>query len=245
MTPEEFEAGWRRWHGQGVMAGWGLSFTRPEAWTRFHALPDSKEYLDTPAEMAIYLERAEALIAWLFPDAMAAGFSVSTSEEVRGYPDWIRFVPLWITFLPFWTDRWRPFRLDLIEGKRRQHKWEADGLKPGFVWSEERAFNLPLDDEYLMRAYIGPGPAKSCRQKIFEDLAHEREFFIVWHAPDTGATFIPYHGGFDVFLETADERDAVREEFSDWLPVPGKGYPSHLDVMDESEAEQASSPGSL
>jgi hypothetical protein len=58
-----------------------------------------------------------------------------------------------------------PFRLDLIEGKRRQHKWEADGLKPGFVWSEERAYNLPLDDEYLRRAYIGPGPAKSGRQK--------------------------------------------------------------------------------
>jgi hypothetical protein len=238
MTPEEFEAGWRRWYGQGMLQGKGLSLTREETWTCFHALPDSKAYVDTPAEMAIYQQRAEALLAWLFPDRGAVGFAVSIPEEALGCPDWIRFVPIRI-------GRWFPIRTDLIYEKRRQHKWETHGLKPGFVWSENRAHNLPLDDEYVMRAFIDASPSLTDRQKIYEDVAQEREYSIVWHAPETGATFMPYTGGFDVFLETADERDAVREQFSDWFPIREKGYRSHLDVMEASEAEQASSPGSL
>ena len=47
----------------GHAPGWGhwLKWEFPERWTRFHALPLSKQYPDTPEEMTTIVERANTL----------------------------------------------------------------------------------------------------------------------------------------------------------------------------------------
>jgi hypothetical protein len=55
-----FEQDWRRFHGDSVP----LSFALRDAnkpWVRFHSLPQSKRYADTPQERDILLRRANAV----------------------------------------------------------------------------------------------------------------------------------------------------------------------------------------
>lgn len=64
----DFEASWRGTFGDLPPLGWVLRERLPECWTRFHALPGSKRYADTPGERAVIIRRANALAVECFGD---------------------------------------------------------------------------------------------------------------------------------------------------------------------------------
>ncbi|MEZ5961104.1 MAG: hypothetical protein R3C30_11855 [Hyphomonadaceae bacterium] len=57
----EFETVWRRHYGDTPALSWAMRDREAGDWLRFHALPRSKRYPDSPEEEQIILERANTL----------------------------------------------------------------------------------------------------------------------------------------------------------------------------------------
>jgi hypothetical protein len=172
-----------------------LRHVYPDRWVRFHSLPESKRYADSNAEYLTILERHNAVISEL----------TSTGDEVlflsTGYspsPDPIRYYEHLSRLDP--TARfWRTIA---------KHQLEDDEENPNYwhlffsTWS------------------WSPGVFDSLLRLVADDVIANI------HLASTSARWIyhPYDGGADVILNTAKERDSLKQTFSHWLSQRDDGH---------------------
>ena len=147
---------WVETYGDLPPLGYVLREAVPHRWTRFHALPRSKRYAETPEERATILERANKL----------ADKCLRTSSEVwviresgRHYPkvadpsetlDW--------NFLLHWEMRDEPddvieydFEFTRVEWQARQFDW----LLTAIADDKTRALFFSLSDGAVFAPYDG------------------------------------------------------------------------------------------
>lgn len=86
MNDLDFRKDWESSFGDIPPLGYLLRYRRPEQWTRFHALPESKRSAETQAERRIILDRATEIAEFLFgskQDVWLATCSLTYAGERR------------------------------------------------------------------------------------------------------------------------------------------------------------------
>ncbi len=82
MDQQGFVQDWRAVFGQTPPLGYELRVDFSEMWTRFHSLPASKRYAETPDEHQIIQNRAAALISECFKKSQNLWLVVALSEDL-------------------------------------------------------------------------------------------------------------------------------------------------------------------
>ena len=77
----QFWTEWARFYAGLWPAGWMLRTSGQLPWTRFHALPESKRYADTPDEYQIVLERAYELADQVLQEGAPCWLVTATYED--------------------------------------------------------------------------------------------------------------------------------------------------------------------
>lgn len=165
----------------------------PDLWVRFHSLPNSKRYPDTEEELGIIASRGEALFKEIFVNETE--FLILCSRPI------IENI-VEITPLPSPTIR----TLQLTES------WQ---------WTDHNEDPL---DQLSWQTYAGARPLSFAQlSKINSWIANEAELDVVISSTNLSNLFIPYDGGFDIFLEDESTLNALKIKFKDWLPSNSLG----------------------
>lgn len=78
---------WVEAYGDLPPLGYALREALPNRWSRFHALPESKRYADTPAETSSLLERANTLAEECLKDSSEVWLIRESGTHYRNVPD--------------------------------------------------------------------------------------------------------------------------------------------------------------
>ncbi|MFG2791732.1 hypothetical protein [Streptomyces sp. NPDC048419] len=187
VTPDLRAALWKEQHPSVLPLAHTFRSAYPDRWVRFHSLPGSKRYPETPSEYATVLHRYNAILGELFAGTdvfvVTADWSI-TSTGPASYSN------LRQTLHPRGIRWW-------IES-------DQDDPDPEFhthtrLYVDRRPWERGCVDE-LLRAVADDALA--------EVFLTDTELRRIHH---------PYDGGADVILATPAERDRVRDQHTDWL----------------------------
>ena len=92
-SEQQFWSEWTQLYAGLWPAGWMLRTAGQLPWTRFHALPESKRYADTPEEAQMVLDRAYELADKVLQEGAACWLVTAIYEDDKiGAPDSDNFV---------------------------------------------------------------------------------------------------------------------------------------------------------
>ncbi|MBY0228532.1 MAG: hypothetical protein K2W96_04550 [Gemmataceae bacterium] len=160
----------------------------PRRWVRFHSLPDSKRYPETPTEHAEVLRRHNAILGELAPVGsrvvlVTTGYS-ETPVPVRTYEGLLALDPAAV----FWRTLAR-------------HQPDEEATFPNW-W------------HLFTSAHVWrPGTFDPVIRLVADGTVAN----VLVVAPDCRWVLHPYDGGMDVIAESAEERGRLRATYSDWL----------------------------
>ncbi|MGE0666698.1 MAG: hypothetical protein AB7O49_09080 [Sphingomonadales bacterium] len=191
-----FETAWRRHYPNHEPVGYRMltndmlmAADDAQCWARFHSLPESKRYADTPVERAILLERSNTLANEVLGDGSAC-WLVQTQ--------WV--TPDRVTDI---ADEFDPFRAC--------HEY---GLSFAFRFLVDEGD----DDVRPWNVYAAPVRwCESAFDDLLWAIANERAGPTLWMSQATGAVFAPYDGGVDLFLPSTKMVVALKNRYAAWL----------------------------
>lgn len=196
-TGVRFWGDWNRFHPDCTPIGDRLKWQAESQWLRFHSLPESKRYPETPAEKAILLDRQTRI-----------------AREVLG-----ENTPCWMV-LESWHDLFRrpalPFRN--YPFYRLQHR-----VRRRFGFKGVGIVDVPEDD-YQMRVYA---TSCKWHAHAFDDLLLEiadDKLDVFWISRVTGAIFAPYDGGVDLILPYPTQKEELSQTYAAWLSPWDHGF---------------------
>lgn len=192
---EDLAARWRERHGSLPPDAHRFRTAYPDRWVRFHSLPGSKRYPESPTEYAVALDRYNTVLDELF--AGQDVFVVTTDWSWVGASDASPGSPTPRAALhPGGVQWWA--EVDDSDPDREFHtrtRWYADRRpwRRGCVDGMLRA----VADEEIVGVFVA-----------------DTELSRIHH---------PYDGGADVVLATAAERDRTRRRHTEWLSRSASG----------------------
>ncbi|GAA0940810.1 DUF3885 domain-containing protein [Nonomuraea longicatena] len=156
-------------------------------WVRFHSLPQSKRYADTPAEYDVILQRHNTVLTELFDGrevlvVTVAGTGESALVEPLEHPEPLTLNPgaqRWMTATDYKEDEEFPFYSHLLV---TQQSWRTGALDP------------------LLRAVAD--------DVVAGVLVTDLQMSQVYH---------PYDGGADCVLESPGARNRLEAAHGEWL----------------------------
>jgi hypothetical protein len=183
----------RTWPGAEPL-GYVLRAAYADRWVRFHSLPGSKRYAESPAEY----DEISGGLRRLLRRHRTVLHELHGSDDFRALhviaADWD-----WRDLSAGWSKRrlpgawpWRSSPVDDDPDAGRNYFWSASDL----AGQQLDALLLAVADD-------------QCR--------------VIIGAPDLAWLYCPYDGGADVLLPTVVERDTLKERHSDWLSSHPRG----------------------
>jgi hypothetical protein len=171
-----------------------LKRVRADRWVRFHSLPESKRYAETPEERAIILERYNTVIEYL--NASCSSLYLVTSQ--------------WSDSATLKSDRGELTTLD-------PHAvfWKSVSVQ-GLAQDDYPVF-LQL---YVSQWEWRKGIFDTILVLVAND---ELANVMIINAVDKWV-YHPYDGGADVILNSTEERDKLRQNYFMWLSNHPSGY---------------------
>lgn len=162
----------------------------PDCWVRFHSLPESKRYADTPEEYEEIERRHLTVLDELRGSSSEEDLLVLVSTWSRRRAP-RTYAPAGVTTPLAW--HWRS---DALEDNRRwsRHVWGLT-FESLDLWSTE---------------------ASSFRT-LLKAVADEEVHNVIIAPPSLDWLYHPYDGGADVIAQTTERRDALRDTHSAWL----------------------------
>ena len=182
-----FRSLWRERFPGTPPIGYRLREQVPTRWIRFHSLPRSKRYPGTPNEYGAVLDRANQLAEQLFKEG-------DLFWLVSSRPD---HDPSIVSYDP---DRFAQTNY---------------GLPKVFSWEDEHE---EVEDRVRWSSHAKLLTWRSnVYDKIFQKVADNDEYGILFTTANLSSILAPYDGGFDLILANAGELLAVKSKFSSWL----------------------------
>ena len=173
--------------------GYLLRLNVPDRWVRFHSLPESKRYPDSPEEMAVVLDRHNTLLSEL----------VETECEGEGQ------ALLVITCA--WGDR-----QDLA---RDPHLQAVDGLAAYWQSIFDPKWREAWTHLWVSRSKWQAG----CLDPLLELVAEDRTADVIVAPDSLAWLYHPYDGGADVIASSVAIRDRLSDEYREWLSTHPTG----------------------
>lgn len=169
----------------------------PRAMGRFHSLPDSKRYAETDSERTEILARHHAVLQALGADAHTSVLCIvarwSSTGEAADEDDRL--------------DRAQPDAWPWIT-------W--DGVPEDEPPSPSLLASIDGPYERWCHLFVNEGP-RSALDELFGLVADDRCSGVMILPLDLSWIYHPYDGGGDVIAHSSTQRDALREQFVDWL----------------------------
>ena len=167
-------------YGEIAPLGHVLRSFYPEIWTRFHSLPESKRYPESPAEVKEVVRRATKVARVLFEDG----------EAINIYKSRFHF-----------EDDISPFTQE-IAGSFTGIESVLFRANPGVVASE--------DDDIFRTWALESSWQPAFFEELIRQVADEREMHVCLVSPKTGNMFCPYDGGIDIFTPSKQVVDLLQ-----------------------------------
>lgn len=187
MPDDSFRALWRSFYGDCPPLGFLLQETFPDRWVRIHSLPGSKRYAETAVELATVLSRHNTVATDLLGESAAC--VLVTHPHVN----------------PLASRRPRSGRqLDALDLRPLMTVVEEHPVDPAESW------RIPLVAAHITWH-------ATTLDDILADVAEDIIGPLLVVAVATGCVYAPYDGGADLFLPSAEERDAFRARHAEWL----------------------------
>ncbi|MEJ2856001.1 MULTISPECIES: DUF3885 domain-containing protein [unclassified Saccharothrix] len=193
MLDEDLSELWRRQWPECLPLAHDLKHAYHDRWARFHSLPGSKRYPDTPAEYDIVLRRYNTVLDELFRGQEVRVVTTDWSdapgpvEQSAQHALWNPGARHW-TSVPTDPDETDPDFITYTHLHASRVSWRS-GL---------------LDD--LLRAVAQDNASGVMITSLTFDRVHH-----------------PYDGGADILLPTTTERDALELRHTDWLSTHPSG----------------------
>ncbi len=189
-TGVRFWGDWNRFHPDCTPIGYRLKSQAESRWLRFHSLPESKRYPETPTEEAILLDRQTRI-----------------AQEVLG-----ENTPCWMV-LESWHDL---FRKPVLPFRNYHYYLLQHRTRRRFGFKGVGVVDVPEDDCHF-RVYATP---RKWHAHAFDDLLLEiadDKLDMFWVSRVTGAIFAPYDGGVDLILPDPAQKEELRQTYAEWL----------------------------
>ena len=183
-----FNADWHRLRAGLFPIGYLLRRDGATHWLRFHSLPASKKYAETPDEWQILLSRQNELA------------KIVLGEE----PCWL-VQSHWVT--PSCT-------IDIADANDPFRATRELGLLFAFQFKDPQEGEE--DKLWNVHALLSEWSAGKF-DAVLRDIAEYRAGPTLWMSSTSGAIFAPYDGGVDLFLSSESTVAALVSAHPDWL----------------------------
>lgn len=168
-----------------------------DRWVRFHSLPESKRYADTPEEYEEIERRHLTVLDELRGSSSEEDVLVLVSTWSRRRARQTH-APAGITTPRAWL--WRSYRSD-EDDRWSTHVWGLT-FESLDLWSTEA----------------------SAFRTLLKAVADDEEHNVIVAPPSLEWLYHPYDGGADVIAQTTARRDTLRDTHSAWLSTHTFGY---------------------
>lgn len=180
-------ANWQqRWPGARPV-GHELPGNAPDRWVRFHSLPHSKRYADTPPEYATLLDRHHAVLAELIATSADKTLIVMTCS---------------------WSKDPRP--------RKRSAELERAAPQAA-LWKSIVEDDSDPDDRTWLHLYVSRHHATSELNRLLMLVADDVTAGVIIADEQLTCLYHPYDGGADVIAPSVEMRDALHDKHSSWL----------------------------
>jgi hypothetical protein len=184
---------WDIWYPNCEPIGHHLRTAFRDRWVRFHSLPESKRYPESPAEYEEVLARHRAILGDLAADnkevvLLTTGYS-ETPEPVRTYPQLAELDPAAVP--------WRTIDMHVVEQYDSPNYWH--------IFASKREWRTGELDQLV--------------RLVADDIVSN----VLIVAPDCRWVLHPYDGGMDVIAESTTMRGRLRSAHREWLSKRADG----------------------
>lgn len=184
-----FKTLWASRYGVIPPIGYRIRDALSARWTRLHALPNSKQYADCDDERAVIVSRANRLATDMFGEGRPFWLA---SSRLRPDPSFINYEPDYFARLNWDLPESFTWK-DYLEEPEDRLLWDVHAAS--LIW-RENAFD-----------------------SLFQKIANEEEFEIIFVSHDMDYMLAPYDGGFDLVLPNSEMVAEWTTRFSDWRPL--------------------------
>jgi hypothetical protein len=180
----------------------------PERWVRFHSLPGSKRYADTPDEYKVLLNRYNTVLHELCGDPELSAGHIGPAGRDRSRVPEIMVITCEIGSRPVATDR-DPKSSALLPAASFWASIPWHGCDPDLLFAHLHVSRLPWRPGVL--------------DDLLTSVADEQICGVIIAPPDLRWLYHPYDGGADVLLPTGALRDRLEHRHREWLSVEPSG----------------------
>jgi hypothetical protein len=197
----------QRWPGCQPVAH-ELKSTFPQRWVRFHSLPGSKRYADTPDEYKVLLNRHNTVLHELRGDPDLSVDHIDSTSRDRSHVPEIVVITCEVGSRPMATDR-DPKSSAVLPAASLWASIPWHGCDPDLLFAHLHVSRLPWRPGVL--------------DDLLTSVADAEIGGVIIAPPDLRWLYHPYDGGADVLLPTGALRGRFEHRHREWLSTQPSG----------------------